>query len=494
VSSRFLTELERRRGTDALRTWEPHRPQREFVEATEKEVFFAAANRVGKTNALGALIASRARWGTMNPLEGRAGVPDVTRPANIWAVSLTTAMSRKLLQPLLFDNGEQPGTVPFIPASEIKDFREKPEPTLYGKDGWVITFKSCEQGGLKFQGSAIDLAAFDEAPPYPIYKETAIRVGKHQRALIRMACTLLPPAGMTGGVIQWLYSEKIQPWKEGKHRDFVRIVGAAMRDNPHLPEEAILDALRTYPPGSLDRRVRVDGEWLPGLAGNRVYQPFERVLHINPTLTRDSIDPHKPILLTMDANVAPLCAAVVQKHGSIYRILDEIVIEREASMGKLAAAFVQRYPGHRAELHIYGDAMANRANVQTSRTDYELFMAGLGNRPHRLCVPVKNPPERDRVNVVNYLLGADGRDVRVEIAPHCTWVVTDFEQVLWRTDGSGIRKSRDPQDPYYQRTHISDAIGYLLFALEPGCVYTERGMRRHTIAIPSPVYGFSGGR
>jgi len=73
-------------------------------------------------------------------------------------------------------------------------------------------------------------------------------------------------------------------------------------------------------------------------------------------------------------------------------------------------------------------------------------------------------------------------------------VVTDFEQVLWRTDGSGIRKSRDTQDPYYQRTHISDAIGYPLFALEPGCVYTERGMRRHTIAIPSPVYGFSGGR
>lgn len=485
-------DLTRRVEKDALRALVPHAKQDVFWKAQTREVYYGGANRTGKTKALMAMVASYARWGCLDPRD--RGKAPVGQPKHIWVISLTNAMSRKLAQPLLWRNGEDPTCEPFIPDEEIAEYRDKPEPTLYGKDGWVITFKSCDQGALKFQGAEIDLAAFDEAPPYPIYKETAVRFGATRKCLIRMAATLLPPPGVTGGVVQWLYSEKIEPWLRGQHRDRVTVISAGMRDNPHLPVDAILEAERIYPPGSLDRRIRIDGEWLPGVIGSRCYGTFSRHLHLNPHIGPDKVDPFKPLLFALDSNVEPLCAVVVQQLGPLYRVFDEIIIERSGTMGKLAQALVQRYPGHRNELWIYGDATAQKRTAQTAKTDYELFCAGLGDWPYRLCLPTRNPSERDRINVVNFLLGADGAHVRVEVASHCTWLTADFEQVLWNRDNSGIRKAHDSQDPYYQRTHISDALGYLLTMREPHCLpgVATGGNRRRSVAIPQPHYGFAG--
>src|SRR5262249_29945999 len=98
--------------------------------------------------------------------------------------------------------------------------------------------------------------------------------------------------------------------------------------------------------------------------------------------------------------------------------------------------------------------------------------------------------DRDRVNLVNFLLGSGGGPVRHEVAASCTELIADYEQVLMAPDGSGIKKSHRQDDPYYQRTHISDGVGYVLWAREAAAI--NSAMRPVRTARPTlPYYGFT---
>jgi hypothetical protein len=83
--------------------------------------------------------------------------------------------------------------------------------------------------------------------------------------------------------------------------------------------------------------------------------------------------------------------------------------------------------------------------------------------PVVLKVPADNPHVGDRVNTVNFKLkGADGAP-GVRIHPRCVELIRDFQEVRMRPDGKQIEKVMKLDDPYHLRTHISDAVGYLIW-------------------------------
>jgi len=476
----IVDEWERRVQADALRLFRrfprPYPKQQQFVENDDvREDLLLGANRSGKTIALCARVARRLR-------SGEAKL--------IWVVSPSNAMSRQNIVPQLYEGA--PGIVPFIPETEIATIRTQPDMEIIGHDGWRCVLKSCEQGRDKYAGAAVDEVDFDEPPTRPIYNECAIRFAANKRCLIRMAATLLPAPGESGGVCQWLWSEKIEPWLHQQAPSDLRIINVSMSDNPYITEEQLTVARRLYAPGSLDYRIRILGELLPGLIGARCYSGFERRLHVNKSLGPSSIDPLKPLYIGVDVNVDPLCCVVTQQHGRIWRALDEIVL-KPGSIGELGEQIRERYAAHRHELVICGDQMAEHRNAQTGKTDYELLLAAITGGPRaRLALPPKNPPDRDRVNLVNFLLGAGGAPVRLEVAPTCPELIADFEQVLWSKDGGHIRKSRHKDDPYYERTHPSDALGYIVWLREAAALSSATKLvtmgKRST--IPPAVYGF----
>ena len=51
-------------------------------------------------------------------------------------------------------------------------------------------------------------------------------------------------------------------------------------------------------------------------------------------------------------------------------------------------------------------------------------------------------------------------EVRLEIDPRCNELIKDFEQVMFKPDSGVIDKLRD-----LRRTHASNALGYLVWAL-----------------------------
>jgi phage terminase large subunit-like protein len=471
-------EWERRVDADALRQFrafpKPYPKQQQFVENDDvREDLLLGANRSGKTIAVCARVARRLRSGAARL---------------IWIVSPSNAMSRQNIVPQLYEGA--PGIVPFIPDTEIATIRTTPDFEVIGRDGWRVVLKSCEQGRDKFAGAAVDEIDFDEPPTWPVYNECAIRFGAGRRCLIRMAATLLPAPGEGGGVCLWLWSEKIEPWLHQRGAEDLRIINVSMSDNPYITEEQLTVARRLYAPGSLDYRIRINGELLPGLVGARCYSAFERRLHVNKALSPDSIDPLRPLYLGIDVNVDPLCCVVVQQHGKIWRALDEIVL-RPGSLGELGEQIRERYGAHRHELVICGDQMAEHRHAQTGKTDYETILAALTGLRVRLALPPKNPPDRDRVNLVNFLFGAGGSPVRAEVAPSCPELIADFEQVLWHPSGSHIKKSHHKEDPYYQRTHPSDAFGYILWLREASAIAMALKPIGKRGGLPPAVYGFT---
>jgi hypothetical protein len=466
-------EFGRRIANDALRHFrtypKAYPKQQDFVEDdTTREVHFLGANRAGKTMALCARVARRVRSG---------------KAKRIIIVSRSAATNRQIIAPYLF-NGEDA----FIPRSEIAQIRTTPDHEILGKDGWEIFLKSNEQGPDKIAGLWADEIDFDEPPDWGMYREAIIRIQAGKPTLIRLAATLLPGPGEAGGVCQWLWSEKIEPWLNGRAPKDFKIINVAMKDNPWITEDQLFMAAGLYPPGSLDRLIRIEGALLPGLLGDRAYAAFDRKLHVNTTLSAESIDPLMPLYLGLDVNANPLCCVVAQQHGKIWRALDEVVL-RPGSLGEMGERLKERFGSHRHEIVLCGDAMGTHVHAQTGKTDYEIVLAAMSGLRVRLAVPTKNPPDRDRVNLVNFLLGSGGHPIRHEVAHTCTELIADYEQVLRLPDGSGIKKSHKPEEPYYQRTHTSDGMGYILWAREAAAITQQRNPtvpRR----IPAPAYGF----
>jgi hypothetical protein len=71
-------------------------------------------------------------------------------------------------------------------------------------------------------------------------------------------------------------------------------------------------------------------------------------------------------------------------------------------------------------------------------------------------LPTRNPFVTDRVNNVNRLLAEN----RVKIDPKCKKLINDLEKVSWKNN-----ELDQKTDKYL--THISDALGYGLFKLNP---------------------------
>jgi hypothetical protein len=195
------------------------------------------------------------------------------------------------------------------------------------------------------------------------------------------------------------------------------------------------------------------GEYLTLHAG-RVYVAFER--HGN--MADVQVDQSLPLLWALDFNVDPMCSVIaqVQRDGRV-KVLDEIVLSR-ASTYDACSEFMERFPAHPGGLIVYADATG--ARLQTSgKTDVVILREGLRNYGQvDFRIPKTNPVVRDRVTLMNSKLrSADGARL-LEVNPRCTELIRDFEQVTFKEGSGVIDKDRDPR-----RTHLSDALGYLVW-------------------------------
>lgn len=191
------------------------------------------------------------------------------------------------------------------------------------------------------------------------------------------------------------------------------------------------------------------------MTGGRVYSSFSRDHH----LVELKPEPYLPLLWALDFNVDPMSSVIVQISGGKIRVLDEIVI-RHGTTRQACEEFMKRYPTHLPGLFVYGDAAGFQSQT-TGASDYEIVREHFllhTNIPVQYRVPRANPNVRERINLTNSKLRTASGEIHLLIDPKCKELVKDFEQVSFKEDSNQIDKERDRR-----RTHLSDALGYLLW-------------------------------
>lgn len=261
------------------------------------------------------------------------------------------------------------------------------------------------------------------------------------------------------------------------YRRFVRnviagydVVVAKPFENKHVLDKIpdFYERLR----GSYDARFfeqEALGEYLNVQAGV-VYPGFQRARN----LRNLEIDGTLPLFWALDFNVDPMSSIVAQKRGEDILVLDEVVL-RKANTLQACEEFHARYPNHQAGIVIYGDATGQR--LQTAgTTDYRMireYFRQTAYRSLKFRVPASNPSVRERIGLVNAKLFSASEEVRLLIDPRCRGLITDFEEVTYKPESGVIDKERDSE-----RTHLSDALGYLIWQeCGPRPVFGEQSRR-----------------
>ena len=191
------------------------------------------------------------------------------------------------------------------------------------------------------------------------------------------------------------------------------------------------------------------------MAGGRVYSTFDREQH----LRKIEVNAFRTLYWALDFNVDPMSSVVAQIERGKIAVADEIVI-RHATTEQACEAFLERFPNHRADIVVYGDASGNQRQT-TGLSDFEMirdFFRVHTTTKVKYRVPKSNPSVRERVNLVNRMMLTAAGDVHLAVDPKCKELIKDFEQVCFKSESSDIDKTSDRQ-----RTHTSDALGYLIW-------------------------------
>ena len=403
-------------------TYDPLPSQKKFHQSKARFKGFSGPIGSGKSQAL---CHEAIRLSYINP--GRMGL--IGAP--------TYPMLRDATQATLFE---------ILAANRIPYEHNKAENTLVMKDsGSRIVFRAVDEFE-RLRGTNLAWFGLDELT----YTQ--------EEAWLRLEGRLRDPkAGLLCGFAVW--TPKGYDWV---YRKFIaensgayEAIVAEPYENRHLLTKVpdFYERLEA----SYDKKFfeqEVLGSYL-NLSGGKVYTAFSRDEHIGDF----SVDPRLPLYWTLDFNVDPMSSLIAQIGGGVVYVLDEIVL-RNATTQEACAEFLKRYPRHDAGVHVYGDASGNQQQT-SGASDYEMvreyFMAH-SNMAVKYRVPRANPSVRERINLTNAKLRSAGGEIGLKVDRKCKELVKDLEQVAYKADTNQIDKDRDRL-----RTHLSDALGYLLW-------------------------------
>jgi hypothetical protein len=289
----------------------------------------------------------------------------------------------------------------------------------------------------------------------------------HEEAWLRLEGRLRDPkAARLCGYAVWTPKGRDWVWRRflaSGHGDCDVTVAKPM-ENRHILEKVpdFYERLRrSY--DDVFFRQEVLGEYLNTSEG-RVYHAFDAETHVRPL----ALDTSAPLLWALDFNVDPMCSVLAQRLGDTIHVIGEIVLHR-ASTYEACEEFRNRFPDPNLDVRVYADA-AGAHRQTTGLGDHEIvrdYLSRAGYRKATCHFDRSNPAVRDRVAQVNGKLRSAAGYAELYVDPACKELIKDFEEVLYK-EGSGVIDKRRESS----RTHLSDALGYL--------VWQEFGIKRQS--------------
>lgn len=239
----------------------------------------------------------------------------------------------------------------------------------------------------------------------------------------------------------WLFMKKLDPI-DNVPVDPDKYASILMnpKDNlENIDSEYITEVLDNMPEAQ-KKRFR-DGEFSSDDDG-AAYYSFDREIHVQEI---DTTRLGGQIRIGMDFNVNPMTAVFCYHINGIFYIFDEAFLENSDTYKMSSWVKKKNYVGT-----IYPDSTAK--NRKTSGKSDHAILESDGHTIHF----TRNPFVTDRVNNVNRLL----KDRKIIIDSRCKKLINDLEKVSWKNDELDQKTDK-------MLTHISDALGYLCWAVDP---------------------------
>ena len=201
------------------------------------------------------------------------------------------------------------------------------------------------------------------------------------------------------------------------------------------------------------------------LGVGRAYYAFDREHNVGNL----GFSPRFELCWAIDFNVSPLCSVLAQVYNGAIFVLEEHILPDSNTLAA-CEEFLSRTAkwslGSRIPVSIYGDASGDQRKTSASRTDWQIVKEFFGRHTDRFevrgfRVPSANPLVKDRINCVNAKLRNSEGQHSLRVDRNCKHLIQDLEQVSWKADPYGNPTGTlDKSDP--KRTHVSDALGYLV--------------------------------
>jgi len=258
--------------------------------------------------------------------------------------------------------------------------------------------------------------------------------------------------------LNWLYDVCVEEQEKNK----VQLYSASTKENITLNDDYYDRCLTIYDKKMAEQEL--EGRFLNVFTG-MMYPEFTRKRHV---ITKKNMpvdyDPNRPLHLTCDFNVSPMCWDVIINHKGTDYIIDEIHMDSTRTQHTIDE-FVERYHKQKATIYVYGDAAHGKSRkTSASRTDFQIIMDALKKGKNArgksfpevlLRVGRTNPLVIDRVGAVNARLrNAKGATNLFFLQGKCKYSIMDMEKCGF------IPGTRTPDESDKTIGHHSAAIGY----------------------------------
>ncbi len=267
-------------------------------------------------------------------------------------------------------------------------------------------------------------------------------------------------------------------------------------ENSHLPEGFYQNLWKSYSPQFGKQEVL--GEYLNIFSG-RAYQQFDRDKNVWPItkpnkrlVWRDcKYTPTRPLLWALDFNINPAASVLAQTITRVtgeriavsdisggnaadvqLNVLDELFLENRTTYevcDEFLARIEQLREAHGQErimVYVYGDPAGVARHSNANKTDWQIIKDFFKQHENKMQasfrVRTAHPLVKDRVNTVNWACNSATGVRRLLINKRCKNLIADLEQVSWKANQAGVILPQLDQDKDPMRTHITDALGYMI--------------------------------
>ena len=149
-----------------------------------------------------------------------------------------------------------------------------------------------------------------------------------------------------------------------------------------------------------------------------------------------------PLHLTCDFNVDPMCWVLAYIDDENVYYFDELVIEKTTT-AQCIREFIRRYPDHKSQIIINGDASGDNRTTQSEYTNYaiirnELYNHGYDRKQVKFQLRDYNPPVLNRISAFNAKVRNSNGERHLFIDERrCKWLLYNIYNLSFK-EGTSI--------------------------------------------------------